>query len=251
MSGTTSTGAGATAFVSFRTPSFARFRRMRKDVKSKSILRCLEYERLSTLSLSGRVLDFGGGNKTNYSHLIDGWGSKSGGVTYESANIDPVTQPTYLIAPDAELPCEDERYDTVISLNTFEHIYDVRGTLQRLVRVLRRDGELLFIVPFLFRVHGHPDDYTRGTPSFWRRILNESGFTDIEIEALTWGPMSTRLTLGGVIGPFKYLRTQLAMLLDVFYFRSKFGQDVVVKEKQDSPVCNTSTGYFIRCRRKG
>lgn len=53
--------------VIVRTPSFARYRRLFWNSKGKSILRCLEYERLSKLGLTGRVLDFGGGRKSRYS----------------------------------------------------------------------------------------------------------------------------------------------------------------------------------------
>lgn len=235
--------------VSFRTPSFERFKTISAQVSKQSILRCLEYERLSTLKLSGRVLDFGGGNRTNYMDRMDSW-SAGEATIYESANIDPVTQPTYLISPEGEIPCEDGRYDKVISLNTFEHIYDVGGTLDRIHRVIRSGGELLFIVPFLFRVHGHPDDYSRGTPSFWRRMLNDHGYAEVQIEALSWGPYSTGLTVAGMVGPLKRLRLQIALLLDLVYFSRKYGPDRMVSEDQDASVCNAPIGYFVRCKKQ-
>lgn len=234
--------------VSFRTPSFARFKTIRRQVSKQSILRCLEYERLSTVRLSGRVLDFGGGGRTNYMDRMDSW-SADAAATFELANIDPVTQPTFLISPEGEIPCEDGRYDKVISLNTFEHIYDVGGALDRIHRVIRPGGELLFIVPFLFRVHGHPDDYSRGTPSFWRRMLNDHGYGDVQIEALSWGPYSTGLTVAGTVGPLKRLRLQIALLLDLLYLSRRFGQDQTITDDQDASVCNAPIGYFVRCFR--
>lgn len=245
---TTDTHSAATqAKVLFRTPSFARLRRLWAGTRSTSILRSLEYERLQLLQLSGRVLDFGGGSKTNYSDLVASWTDTQQDFMYESANIDPNTQPTFLVPPDGDLPCEDARYNAVISLNTFEHVYGLSGTLTRLHRVLRQGGELVFIVPFMFRVHGHPDDYSRGTPSFWRKMLTEHGFADVTVEALSWGPFSTATTVSGTPGPLKRLRIGWALLLDLMYFSLKFGQDVTLMEEQDSPVCNAPFGYFIRC----
>lgn len=235
------------AKVLFRTPSFARFRRLLADTRSKSILRALEYERLQSLRLQGRVLDFGGGSKTQYSGLVASWADAQAEFEYESANIDPNTHPTFLIPPDGELPCEDGRYDAVISLNTFEHVYGLSGVLGRIHRVLKPGGEMVFIVPFLFRVHGHPDDYSRGTPSFWRKMLAEHGFDGVAVEALNWGPFSTATTVSGTPGPLKRLRIAWALLLDLIYFSLRFGQDVTLMEEQDSSVCNAPFGYFIRC----
>lgn len=240
-------GAAVQNKVLFRTPSYARLRRLLVDTRSKSILRSLEYERLQSLQLRGRVLDFGGGSKTHYSGLIASWADSPSGFAYESANIDPNTQPTFLIPPDGEIPCEDSRYDVVISLNTFEHVYGVSGTLARIHRVLKPGGELVFIVPFLFRVHGHPNDYSRGTPSFWRTILAEHAFTGVAVEALNWGPFSTGTTVSGTPGPLKRLRIAFALLLDLLYFSRRYGPDVILTEEQDSPVCNAAFGYFIRC----
>ncbi len=246
-SDTTSATAGP-ASVLFRTPSLPRLRRLWVESRSKSVLRALQYERMQALRLSGRVLDFGGGSKTNYSDRVASWADTAAGFEYESANIDPGTVPTYLLAPDADLPCEDGRYDAVISLNTLEHVYGLAATLPRLHRVLKAGGELIVVVPFLFRVHGHPDDYTRGTPSFWHRTLAEHGFADVQVEALTWGPFSTAATVA-TPGPLKRLRVGWALLLDLLYHALRSGTDVTLIERQDAPVCNAPLGYFIRCRR--
>ncbi|HEY0917982.1 class I SAM-dependent methyltransferase [Devosia sp.] len=240
--------AGSTR-VLLRTPSFPRLRRLWAETRSKSILRALEYERLHGLGLSGRVLDFGGGKRINYAGRIAAWADPAAGFDYESANIDAATDPTYLLAPDADLPCEDGRYDAVLALNTLEHVYGLSATLRRLHRVLRPGGELIVTVPFLFPVHGHPDDYTRGTPSFWHRVLAEHGFGEVVVEALTWGPFSTAATVVGTPGPLKRLRVGWALLLDLAYHAARSGLGVTLTERQDAPLCRGPFGYFIRCAR--
>jgi len=238
------------ATVTVRTPSLSRFRHLFCNSKDKSIFRCLEYERLSKLGLVGRVLDFGGGDKTNYSKEIANWGNLEKGYLYESANIDPKTEPTYLLNQEATIPVESEYYDAVISFNTLEHVYDLPATFDEIQRVLKSEGRLVFIVPFIFRVHGHPDDYMRGTPSFWHKISDTHGFEKIEIEAMNWGPLSTALTISGLPGPFKTLRRNLALLMDILYSARHHGQDVTLIEQQDAPICCSSLGYFVQALKR-
>lgn len=232
--------------VLVRTPTFTRYRRHFWGSNGKSILRCLEYERLSTLGLTGRVLDFGGGSMTNYSDQIVSWGDPDQGYIYESANIDSKTKPTYTLDPGETIPVESDRYDVVLSLNTFEHVYDLQSVFTEIHRVLMPAGRLVFVVPFIFRVHGHPDDYMRGTASFWEKFLNSRGFEMVEIEAMSWGPFSAGLTVSGSPGPFKTLRRNLALLMDVIYFARHYSLGATLRVDQDAPNHNTPIGYFIQ-----
>lgn len=235
--------------VIVRTPSFSRYRRIFSQSKGKSILRCLEYERLSSLNLSGRILDFGGGSKSNYSKEMMNWIDKKQKFIFESANIDPKTEPTYLIDQSESIPVESNYYDAVISLNTFEHIFNLHSFLNEIYRALKSSGRFIFIVPFIFRVHGHPDDFIRGTPSFWEKTLSEIKFKDVEIEAINWGPFSTALTVSGSPGPFKTIRRHVALLLDVFFFARKNGQNVKLQVQQDASICNAPIGYLIESKK--
>lgn len=237
--------------VTFHTPSFSRFRQvfLNGEHGRISVLRHLEYERLANLNLSGRVLDYGGGSRTNYSKMIDGWTRPGTGFVYESVNIDPDTQPTFLIKPGDAIPVEAGVYDSVLALNTFEHIYDLAQTLDDVWRVLKPGGSLIIIVPFIFRVHGHPNDFSRHTPSYWTRKLNETGFGSVEIECLSWGPFSTGHVTSGSPGPLKGLRRNLSLMLDVMYFALREGQDRSKVVEQDHPLANTPLGYFIRATR--
>lgn len=236
--------------VVFRAPSLKRLRALLKDTKTLSVLRALEYERLSRLELRGHVLDFGGGEVSNYSHLVSSWGSRDGFV-YESVNIDPATKPTYLIKPGEPLPCDNERFDAAISLNTLEHVYDVAGALHEIHRVLRPGATFTFIVPFVFRVHGHPDDYTRGTPSYWTRRLRDSGYEPKSIEALTWGPFSTGAVISGLPGPLKRLRLCMALGLDLLHAAARRGTrgGAALALSQDDPLCSTAMGYLVEAGR--
>lgn len=233
--------------VLLRSTSMSRFCALRDTLKQISLLRALQYERFALLSLEGRVLDFGGGIKINYAHLLPRWGNS---YEYQSANIDPETKPTYLLSVDGRVPVADGYFDAVISLNTLEHVSRVDIAVKEIARVLKPGGRFLFTVPFMFRVHGHPDDYHRGTPSFWSQLLREHEFSDVAVEALNWGPFSTGVIVSGMPGPFKQLRLYTSMVLDLLYFslRRRSGANGVAA--QDAPTFSAPLGYFVSALRK-
>jgi len=236
--------------VRVRTPSLSRFHRFFFKRHDWSILRCLEYESLLTARLAGRVLDFGGGGKTNYSDMIPAWADPEQKYVYESANIDPASKPTHLLRNGCHLPVAPSYYDTVISLNTFEHVRDLSGAFREIHRILRSGGRLAFMVPFIFRVHGHPDDFIRGTPSYWEKCLHRHGFDCIQIDVLNWGPFSTAHMISGAPGPFKIIRRYLALLTDIVYFAFRYGQDKTFHLEQDAPIASAPIGYFIDSTKK-
>jgi SAM-dependent methyltransferase len=225
-------------------PSFRRFRSLFGGRSELSVLRSLEYELLGGLELSGRLLDFGGGENANYHHHMASWAND---CTYETVNIDKAIRPTYLIEPGQPLPIEPDVYDAVLALNTFEHIYAVRDVLQDILRVLKPGGALFATVPFLFRIHGHPDDFLRGTPSWWGRTLTELGYVDVKITPLLWGPMSTGLSVAGIPGPFKRLRMKLALILDILYLRwvSRGNPEARFFGAAEESLCNSPLGFLV------
>lgn len=219
-------------------PSLKRWRSITSRFQGLSLLRMMEYERLSTLALPGRVLDVGGGRQATYLGVLPG------APTIESVNIDPKIDPTHLIEPGAELPFEEDTFDAIICFNTLEHIYDPRAMLDQMFRVLAPGGTLYVIVPFMFRIHGHPDDFTRATPSWWRETMSRVGFTRLMLEPIVWGRASTGAVVPGMHGAFPRLRLHLAMLRDVLYSRLFFrGQRL--DGRRGERIASTSPGWFM------
>ncbi len=248
LQGTKSEGSAVSSYT-LHTPLLPSWRRLRKLFgrhSDLSILRALEYELLEQTRLSGRILDFGGGSNANYRDLMREW---SAGCVYETANIDPDINPSHLIAPGQSLPIDDNAYDIVITLNTLEHVYEVEAALRELLRVLKPDGNLVATVPFLFRIHGHPDDFLRGTPSWWGKTLTGIGFVEVIITPLLWGPMSTGLSVAGVPGPFKRLRTHLALLLDMLYARRHCRGQQHYSGELAQTLSNAPLGFLITARK--
>jgi hypothetical protein len=53
------------------------------------------------------------------------------------------------------------------------------------------------MTPFLYRVHGHPDDFHRQTASAWHQLFERTGvtFDQLEVEPLVWDAFSTAWAL--------------------------------------------------------
>lgn len=225
-------------YVSPHVPTLARWWHITSSFRGQSLLRMLEYEKLSTLKISGRVLDMGGGRNARYLPLLPK------GLKVESVNIDPRIEPTHLVEPGQPLPFADDSFDAVICLNTLEHIYDAVAVLNELFRVVKSGGEVHVMVPFMFRIHGHQDDYFRATPSWWRETFVRAGFVRLEFLPLVWGRGATRSVVPGIYGLAPRLRMHLAMLIDIFAARLLLRGNTISGRRGDS-ICGTSPGWFM------
>ena len=67
--------------------------------------------------------------------------------------------------------CADCSAGTVLCIETFEHVFEVRRAFDEVFRVLKPGGLFVFTSPLNFRIHGYPDDYWRMTPNCLRRML--------------------------------------------------------------------------------
>jgi SAM-dependent methyltransferase len=127
-----------------------------------------------------------------------------------------------VVGDAAALPFPDGSQGTVLCLETLEHVFDLRGALAEVERVLAPGGVFVASTPFHFHLHAHPDDYWRVSPSAWSRLLE--GYAARAVGAV--GPASrphTVLALGvkapappgtptAVAAAFDDLRGRLAAL---------------------------------------
>jgi SAM-dependent methyltransferase len=149
---------------------------------------------IEAIPLVGSVLDVGGGTGAAYVPLLHG----STDIT--SVNIDPAIRPSLVVDLADGLPFPDSSYDTVISFNTLEHLADDQLALDEVVRVLRPGGKAYILVPFLYRVHGHPHDFHRHTAQGWNFLLQRAGIPDElqSIRPLVWDPFATAWAIADV-----------------------------------------------------
>ncbi len=123
------------------------------------------------------ILDLGGNKKAKRGQFdIECYDNA---VIY--ANLSAVKSPD-TVADAGFLPFASGTFDSVICSELLEHVYDPRRVLGEVSRVLRRGGRLIVCAPFMIGIHGDPHDYGRYTDSYWKTILPEFGFEDIDIE---------------------------------------------------------------------
>lgn len=227
-------------FVEPPLPSFSRFRNIYAGQGSISCLRALEYEKLFTVPIHGRVLDVGGGEFARYRTRLPK------GIVYESVNIDPHIKPTYVVGIDEPFPVPDDTYDTCLCMNTLEHVYDARFLVREMLRVLKPGGVVYITVPFIFRVHGHPDDFFRGTASWWRETLSQEGYASAAVEPLVWGRLTTADSIRGSTGLLPGVRRTMAHVADILYAKVACASETKrYSGKRGRRICDVALGYFI------
>jgi SAM-dependent methyltransferase len=102
-------------------------------------------------------------------------------------DIDPARTPD-VVADIVHMPFPDNRFDTIICSEVFEHLPDPDEAEKELRRVMKPGGRLILTTRFAFPIHDAPGDFLRYTPYMLRRL-----FSDWEIETLEYeaDPFST------------------------------------------------------------
>jgi len=131
-------------------------------------------------NVHGIVLDVGGEkyNPVRYTVAED-----VGVQRWLYLNLNPAAMPD-IVADGAHIPLGSESIDTVICLETLEHVKDPSQVVRELSRVLRPEGALLMSVPFLYRIHGVPNDFWRFTEYQVQRMVNDAGLRVVCMERL-------------------------------------------------------------------
>lgn len=183
--------------------------------KSYSILRDQEYVCLKELKLRGQILDIGGSKKSGYHELL-------GNAYITTANIDPAYGCDLVFDIQERFPISDEIYDYCIALNVLEHIYKFENVFKEVNRILKYDGSFIFATPFMYQIHGSPDDYFRYTKSAIIKLASENGFTVNDIQEIGLGLFSLFFQVTGGALPGNVLKKickKTCLFLDRFLLK--------------------------------
>ena len=110
--------------------------------------------------------------------------------TNEKINYaDKFTQDPKDIVIDLEIINEfnDKKFKNIFLLNVLEHIYNFQNCLKNCYEILDKDGFFYGSTPFLFNIHGSPNDYFRYTEQSLTKSLKSAGFKNIEVEVICGG----------------------------------------------------------------
>lgn len=167
------------------------------------------YKELRYLALAGNTLDLGGSRKSGYHDIFRG----SKNITV--VNLDQDYGFDLQFDLESAFPLQDSTFETVLCINTLEHIFNYKQLLSESWRVLSKDGQMIIAVPFLMNIHPSPHDFWRYSKETLEIIFNEAGFTAVQIEIIGTGPFAASLQL---IYPF----LKFAVLRNIAYTVARF-----------------------------
>ena len=175
---------------------------------NNSILRILQKDEFKKYKLSGKCLEFGANHKIQRNFLYKD--SNEYNIFY--SNIDNKNKSFIKINLIKKL-VHKKKYKNIIIFNVLEHLSEVNIALKNLNLLLDSKGKILGSTPFLYRVHGAPNDYNRFTKSYLQKILKEKKFINIKINEIGLGPFLASFSL--LRGFLKYLPIIYQILLSL------------------------------------
>ena len=149
------------------------------------------------------------------------------------------------------LPIDSEVADTILTFSVMEHLRKPQQFLEESYRILKRKGSIILQVPFMWWVHEAPHDYFRYTPYGLQYLLEESGYTDIQI--LPQGGFFTMMVLKTNYFSLRLLRgpRPLRWLLRAFFCVFWFtGQKMApYLDKLDRQWALETGGYIVTAKK--
>ncbi len=155
------------------------------SVKKLSIIRDIQYKKLSNIFLNGSILDLGGSRKSGYHELVKGehtWSVANYGDIHPGADL--------VFNAEEKFPLEDKSFDNVVAMNFLEHIFNYHNVFSEVSRVLKPGGKFVTCTPFMHHIHGSPDDYHRYTESTYKKLADMYGFEIVMITTIGEGLFS-------------------------------------------------------------
>ena len=181
---------------------------------NNTILRILQKNEFRKYKLSGKCIEFGANHKIQRNFLYKD--SEKYQIFY--SNIDNKNKLFIKINLIKKLT-HKKKYKNIIIFNVLEHLSEVNIAFKNLNSLLDSKGKILGSTPFLYRVHGAPNDYNRFTKSYLQKILKEKKFTNIKINEIGLGPFLASFSL--LRGFFKYLPIIYQILLTLVIIMDK------------------------------
>ncbi|MBW8015821.1 MAG: class I SAM-dependent methyltransferase [Planctomycetes bacterium] len=130
----------------------------------------------------GKLVDIGCGTKP-YENIFRPYVDSYFGVDYKSSAESNYGDQTNadLYVDCTETGIDKESYDTLLSTQVMEHIYDTDKYVKECHRLLKKGGKGIFTIPMSWRCHAEPYDYHRFTKYSLEKIFTSNGFDVIEL----------------------------------------------------------------------
>jgi SAM-dependent methyltransferase len=123
----------------------------------------------------GRLIDIGCGNKP-YQSLMKNV-TEYIGCDIVQSSLERVD----VLCEANKIPLPSESFDTAFSTQTIEHVADHKGLVAESFRLLKKGGHFIVSGPMYWPLHEEPYDFFRFTRHGFKYLLEEAGYTNIEI----------------------------------------------------------------------
>lgn len=199
--------------------------------------------------MTGAVIDVGG-EKTD----LRGFPIQSGATrTVVTLNISADTEPD-IVGSATEIPAPNSSFDGGILTEVLEHLPDPELAISELSRVLKPRGILLCSMPFAYKVHGDPEDYSRWTESKLRQVAEKFGF---EVVLFDWTGTGFASVIDALVGTLQKnakpkrpstLVTLILQSLTPLFFR--IDKALLLKAKKSNETPLFASGWTAVLRKK-
>ncbi len=168
--------------------------------KKYSPLRIFQIMEANKVYIKGKSLEFGAykNRKKNFSTYLNGK------KNFQYTNLKKDKKNNILKGDlDQKLKFKSNHYQNLIVFNVLEHLSNPIKSLKELHRILKKGGFLIGSTPFLYQVHGAPNDYLRFTKNYLINEFKKKKFKAIYVKELGYGPF---LAAFSILFPyFKFL----------------------------------------------
>ena len=164
--------------------------------KKYSPLRIFQIIEANKVIIKGQSLEFGAykSKKKNFSTHF------KGEKNFQYTNLKKDKKNNILEGDlNQKLKFKSNYYQNLIIFNVLEHLSNPINSLKELYRILKKGGFLIGSTPFLYQVHGAPNDYLRFTKNYLINEFKKEKFKAIYVKELGYGPF---LAAFSILFPF-------------------------------------------------
>ena len=208
--------------------------------KNNSLLRVLQVYECLNINLYGFSLEFGATTNKDktFSNFVKGKSKfdYSNKISNKKLNIFYSDLTTKLKIPTT-------KYNNVLFFNVLEHLPEYKLAFSEIYRIIKKKGNFVGSIPFIYQIHEAPEDYFRFTKKFLELNLKKYRFKQVKVKSLGFGPFVASYSL--LYSYLKYipLLSQLCLLL-AYILDSVIQLFVKTDLKEIYPV-----GYFFTAKK--
>ena len=179
-------------------------------LKNNSLLRVLQIYECLNIDLQGISLEFGATSNRDktFSNYVQG---KS--KFHYSNKASNKKLKIYYSDLTKRLKIPTKKYDNVLLFNVLEHLPEYKFAFSEIYRIIKKGGNFIGSVPFIYQIHSAPNDYFRFSRQFFELNIKKYRFKKVEVKSLGFGPFIASYSLIYSYLKFIPILDQLCLLL--------------------------------------